>query len=628
MGNQPAELLEHLCSRLQITACLIIGSADFYNQACRVIPKPIRPHFIYFQNSESPVAQQDDNRFSYLQARLQECLLLEDTLRTLLIIDADTYLSSCVSKDDGCRFRNAFQDLPFCVSIGFSADRDYRGRLSTILSNPAATVLQGYCDFSRDDDKRTTVWIELHGSHLNPNHETFIPLRVAAIIIAHNESDILEDCLTHLHAQGIKTHLIDDESDDATAEIASTLLKEGILTGYQRSGLPEDCEERWTELLTLSREKAQTLDVDWIIHHDADELRESPWEGIGLSQAISIIDGLGYNCIDHTVIEFLFHQEFSTAAGHRTSLSPVERLNRFRFPAHRANFTQLKAWRKADWEGMTDGGHRVMLKNQSIFPLKFLIKHYPLRSLEQAKRKVLAERISRFSAERKTLGWHVHYDSFQYFQEVMPWTRRELHPFIPQTFYSEFLIERLTGCGLDQIDHTELNTLTARKVIDAQEQFRAHIAQAMGIDLLAAAVVSHEHAAETTWNSQSAVLQHAIHALVKSHTQTLDENSRLSTALAESNQACARSDSALVKTRALLQKTKLRLDRTTQKLIWNRNSLQQAQEAHQHLIRNVQSAESLLKSMAVLISRLAIAPPAAVPTGRSHARLRHGSDKN
>ncbi len=332
------------------------------------------------------------------------------------------------------------------------------------------------------------------------------------IIIAHNESDILEDCLTHLHAQGINTYLIDDESDDATAEIASTLLKDGLLTGYQRSGLPEDCEERWTELLTLSRQKAETLDVDWIIHHDADELRESPWESISLSQAISVIDRLGYNCIDHTVIEFLFYQEASTAAYLAQSPSPVKRLNRFRFPAHQANFTQLKAWRKADWEEMTDGGHRVILTNQSIFPLKFLIKHYPLRSLEHAKRKVLAERISRFSAERKILRCHVHYYSFQYFQEVMPCTRRELHPFIHQTFYSEFLIESLTVCDLYQIYHTELNTLTALSH-RCSEQFRAHIAQAMCIDLLSAAVLSHEHSAYT-WNSQSMVLQQAIQAFV------------------------------------------------------------------------------------------------------------------
>ena len=628
MGNQTAELLEHLCNRLEITSCLIIGSAEFYNQVYRVVPKPIRPHYIHFQHSDSSIAPEVDNSLSHLQARLQECLLLADTLRTLLVIDADSYLSDCLPKDECCRIRDAFQSTPFCVSIGLSADTDYRGQLSGILCNSTAPVLQGYCDFSRKDDKCTTAWIELHGSHLNPNLEAFVPIRIAAIIIAHNESDILEDCLTHLHAQGINTYLIDDESDDATAEIASTLLKDGLLTGYQRSGLQEDCEERWTELLTLSRQKAETLDVDWIIHHDADELRESPWEGISLSQAISVIDRLGYNCIDHTVIEFLFYQEASTAADHAQLPSPIKRLNRFRFPAHQANFMQMKAWRKADWEGMTDGGHRVILTNQSIFPLKFLIKHYPLRSLEHAKRKVMAERISRFSAERKILGWHVHYDSFQYFQEIMPWTRRELHPFIHQTFYSEFLIERLTGCGLDQIDHTELNTLTARRVIDAQEQFRAYIAQAMGIDLLSAAVVSHEHSAETTWNSQSMLLRQAIQALVKSHTQTLEENSRLGTALAESNQARARSDSALAKTRGLLEKTKLRLDHTTQKLVWNRNSLQQTQKAHQHLLSTVKNAQSLIKSMSVLISRLVIAKSAAIPPGRSHARLRHGSHKN
>lgn len=625
MQNQPAELFKYLCSRLKISSCLIMGSAEFYNQICQVVPKPVRPHFILFQHSANIVDHQGEDTFKQLQARLEECLLLEDRLRTLLIVDAEIYLSSHTSCQDRSLLRSSLQRLPFCLSVGFSRNTDYPSELSSVLSHPTAASLQGYFGFPRDDDGGSTAWIELHGSHLNPNHDSYIPKSVAAIIIAHNESDILEDCLRHLHAQGVTTYLIDDESTDTTEEIASSLLKDDILAGYQRSGLPEDCEERWTELLSLSRQKAQTLEADWIIHHDADELRESPWEGISLRQAISMIDGLGYNCIDHTVIEFLFYQEPDSAPNHEPSPSPVKRLNRFRFPSHRANFTQLKAWRKADWEGMTDGGHRVILKNQSVFPLKFLIKHYPLRSPDHAKRKVLAERISRFSAERRILGWHVHYDSFQYFQDIMPWTRRELCLFIPQTFYSKYLIERLTGCGLDQIEHTELNVLTARKIINAQEEFRAHMAQAMGIDLLSAAVLSHEHPTETTWNSQTAVLQHALHALVKSHAQALDEITQLQASLEESNHARTRSDAALVKTRALLEKTKLRLDRTTQKLLWNRNSLQQAQNTHRYLIRSIQKSQTLLKSMASLISRLAIEQPAAVPMSRRHPRPGDGS---
>lgn len=46
-----------------------------------------------------------------------------------------------------------------------------------------------------------------------------------------------------------------------------------------------------------------------------------------------------------------------------------------------------------------------------VFPLNFVLRHYSLRNPEQARRKVLQERIPRFTEERRERGWHVHYDA-------------------------------------------------------------------------------------------------------------------------------------------------------------------------------------------------------------------------
>jgi hypothetical protein len=42
----------------------------------------------------------------------------------------------------------------------------------------------------------------------------------------------------------------------------------------------------------------------------------------------------------------------------------------------------------------------------------FLLRHYPIRSAEHGRRKVLAERIERFAAEERAGGWHVQYDHY------------------------------------------------------------------------------------------------------------------------------------------------------------------------------------------------------------------------
>ena len=79
------------------------------------------------------------------------------------------------------------------------------------------------------------------------------------------------------------------------------------------------------------------------------------------------------------------------------------------------NDVQVKAWCQPT-TGVNlaeSGGHDARFPARSIHPEKFVLKHYPIRNLEQGRRKIFAERLGRFHPDERAVGWHVQYDHFQ-----------------------------------------------------------------------------------------------------------------------------------------------------------------------------------------------------------------------
>jgi len=52
----------------------------------------------------------------------------------------------------------------------------------------------------------------------------------------------------------------------------------------------------------------------------------------------------------------------------------------------------------------------VEFEGRQVYPIRFLLKHYPIRSQAHGQHKVLTERKGRFDPEERARGWHVHYD--------------------------------------------------------------------------------------------------------------------------------------------------------------------------------------------------------------------------
>lgn len=234
-------------------------------------------------------------------------------------------------------------------------------------------------------------------------------LRIVAIIAAFNEADIIGQTVRHLIEQGIFVHLIDDGSTDCTGVVLAPFLASGLLS-IERSAVDTTASGgsgvfRWAGLLSRKEQLSRELEGDWFLHYDADEFRESPWGHLDLRHGIELVDRLGYNAIDFAVLNFWPTDADVDAEG------DVRRTLRHWDLAPRFDRIQVKCWKKtAAIDLATSGGHDARFDGRRVFPIRFLTRHYPIRSQSHGQRKVFEERKPRFVQEERARGWHVQYD--------------------------------------------------------------------------------------------------------------------------------------------------------------------------------------------------------------------------
>jgi hypothetical protein len=289
-----------------------------------------------------------------------------------------------------------------------------------------------------------TTLLTVSGSHASINLDGLKKIKVAAIMHGYNEHDFIAEVVHHLHSQGIEIHYFDNWSDDGTWELAKSFAKNGLIAHCQRYPEAPTKNYEWRKQLEKTSEYAAQIDADWVMHYDVDELRYSPWPNVGLKDSISYVDSLGYNAIDFTVIEFRFTQETELLKENFE-----ENLTHFEFGRRAGHFSQVKCWKNTKTVDLSgSGGHNALFDERRIFPIKFLLKHYPLRNKMQSRDKVFRYRLPRFAKEKTLYGWHGHYDKFQNMDDVPCWKYEELIPWHPIYFNTEFIVERISGIGL------------------------------------------------------------------------------------------------------------------------------------------------------------------------------------
>ena len=127
-------------------------------------------------------------------------------------------------------------------------------------------------------------------------------VRVVAILATYNEERFVRGCIKNLVAQGVDVYLIDNSSTDRTVEIAREYLGRGLIDieAFPRG----DGVYRWRDILRRKEELARTLEADWFMHVDADEIHLPPRKDRTLAEAFARVQKAGYDAVDFQ--EFVF----------------------------------------------------------------------------------------------------------------------------------------------------------------------------------------------------------------------------------------------------------------------------------------------------------------------------------
>lgn len=281
-----------------------------------------------------------------------------------------------------------------------------------------------------------------------PERDVLAPpsnFRVRAVVHTFNERDVIVPIVERLLRQQIEVILLDNWSTDGTVEFVRSALGESAVRVARFPENGPDGTWEWGAQLDYAEMLLRAQPDGWAIHHDADEIREAPWAGCDLRAGLWNVESRGYNAVDHTVVDFRPIDD-TWAEG----LDPSAAFEWFEFGQRAGHLVQVKAW-KNDGQAVGlahSGGHSATaFDGARVFPYKFLLRHYSLRSSEHGRRKVFNERRNRVAAHEHERGWNVHYDDFA---EDAPfqWKAKELRRFDPGTFPAEFLTERLAGVGI------------------------------------------------------------------------------------------------------------------------------------------------------------------------------------
>jgi hypothetical protein len=232
---------------------------------------------------------------------------------------------------------------------------------------------------------------------------------LVAILAAFNEADIIGAAVEHLVRQGAHLYFLDDGSTDGTVEAVRAAAGEKLI-GWESLAGPEEGPVRpfqWSRILERKAVLAASIDAEWFIHQDADEFRESPWPHLSLAEAVGLVDRLGWNAIDFEVFNFPPADAFkpgddpASVFTHCHAAEPFDRV-------------QVRCWRRTGTavDLVSTGGHEARFPDRRVFPIRFPMRHYPLRTVEQGERKVFRERKGRFDAAEVARGWHVQYDRY------------------------------------------------------------------------------------------------------------------------------------------------------------------------------------------------------------------------
>jgi len=207
-------------------------------------------------------------------------------------------------------------------------------------------------------------------------------MKVVAMLPVYNDEDIIHDVIEHLLSQGVELVVLDNNSTDNTYEICKKFSQRGLIKLNQLKTNSSFLQHLAT-ILRMLYDMALVQSPDWVIRSDSDEFLESGIHGLTLKDAIAEADSDGFN-----LIQFNYFNFFMTDNDNESANSIREKLTYYSF---QSDF-QYRAWKYSPGIRIgSAGGHYPIFPDElkyKIYPRKFVFRHYPFQSEEQAKKKM------------------------------------------------------------------------------------------------------------------------------------------------------------------------------------------------------------------------------------------------
>jgi len=215
----------------------------------------------------------------------------------------------------------------------------------------------------------------------------------------YNDEDMIEEIIQHIKNEGLHLVVFDNGSTDETFNICKKFLNNGI------DKLFSFASNSWelSRDLRIQYDLALTLSPDWVIRFDSDEFLETGMKGITLHDGISEVDKQSYN-----IIQFDWFNFFMTDDDKKEDSIK----NRLRYYSWASEF-QFRAWKITPGIRVEETPHLPIFPDflkYRIHPKKFVLRHYPFRSKQQAEKKLLDRltKLKNINAEVE-LGMHFRY---------------------------------------------------------------------------------------------------------------------------------------------------------------------------------------------------------------------------
>lgn len=203
---------------------------------------------------------------------------------------------------------------------------------------------------------------------------------VTAVLAIRNEEECLANCLRHLVRNDINFVIIDNESTDESSTVyGHREFARHLVTVRQ---LPFRGSFCLIEQMRCKNEIIKTLDTDWVVHLDADEIMHSTHPGETLKDAIGRLASSGANAIDFD--EFVFLPLEDRYVPDTADVQPL--LHYYFFQPHPSRL--MRAWQKASGLSSEEsGGHTLSGPNLRLAPEALVLRHYIFSDQDHAFRK-------------------------------------------------------------------------------------------------------------------------------------------------------------------------------------------------------------------------------------------------